>query len=124
MTRKYDFDLSDVVGRVDGVREILDVAVDVLRDYGAVAGDSRIERLARWIVFNLAVHLRDIHSGSRYAIYASDKLAVTQCDDHMALSARVKTYGSAARPMRSEQARRLATALLVCAERADGIDDP
>lgn len=51
MSTDHDFDFSDV--SVDGVREILDVAVDVLRDYGNTPGDSRIERLARWVLFNL-----------------------------------------------------------------------
>jgi hypothetical protein len=119
MTAKADFDLSDVVGRVDSVREILDVAVGLLRDYGTVPGDTRIERMARWIVFNLAMHLRDVHSGSKSAVYANDELAAIQCDKHVALSARVKTYAYVARPMSTEEARKLATTLLACAERAD-----
>lgn len=38
---------------IDGVREVLDVAVDVLRDYAPDEGNSRIERLARFVLLNV-----------------------------------------------------------------------
>lgn len=45
-----DFDFSDSTS--DGVREILDVAVGVLQDYGT-EGNTRIERMARWLLVSL-----------------------------------------------------------------------
>lgn len=44
---------------IDGVREVLDVAVDVLRDYAPDSGNSRIERLARFILLNLRADIAD-----------------------------------------------------------------
>ena len=47
------FDLTDVEDPIDCVDQILDVAGDVLRDYGNECGQTRIERMARWIALNL-----------------------------------------------------------------------
>lgn len=47
-----DFDLSDA-GPIDGLEAILDVAVDVVRDYAPGPGHTRIERLARYVLYTL-----------------------------------------------------------------------
>ena len=60
------FDLSDTQGEsrsggggdhreqvVDSLNDILDVAASVLADYGTTAGNTRIERLARYLVGTL-----------------------------------------------------------------------
>ena len=43
-----EFDISDVAS--DTLSEALEVAVDVLRDHGDTPGNTRIERLARFVV--------------------------------------------------------------------------
>lgn len=49
------FDLSDVVGAsVDSLDAVLDVACEVIAEYGPVPGNSRIERMARYLVYTLA----------------------------------------------------------------------
>lgn len=38
---------------VDTLDDVLDIAAEVLRDYGGEPGDTRIERLARYVASNL-----------------------------------------------------------------------
>lgn len=47
------FDTSDVVHTVDKLDDVLDVAGEVLFEYGGYPGDTRIERLARYVVATL-----------------------------------------------------------------------
>jgi len=47
------FDLSDIEPPIDTLDDVLDIAAGVLADYGGERGDSRIERLARWIAANV-----------------------------------------------------------------------
>lgn len=53
-----DFDVSDVpdgeLPVIDSIDGILDVAREVLGDYGGVHGNTRIERMARWLAANIA----------------------------------------------------------------------
>lgn len=100
-------------GGIDGVREIIDVAVSVLEDYcDDDASETRIARLARWIVYNLAVDVIDKRAGSVAIISTMDKTGmVVQAGDSVAL----QVHGT----FDGEGARQLATALLLCAERAE-----
>lgn len=54
-TGDNQFDLSDVevAGDVDDLDSILDVAAEVLRDYGGESGNGRMVRMARYLVRNL-----------------------------------------------------------------------
>lgn len=51
------FDLSDVdvAGDIDDLDTILDVAAEVLRDYGGESGNGRVVRMARYLVRNLGM---------------------------------------------------------------------
>jgi hypothetical protein len=113
-----DFDFSDVTA-CDGVSEILDVAISVLQDYGDVPGESRLERLARGVVYNLSGSVELTHE-------IAGRVSETTLDDG-GVTRRVQQAGGligiAARTMRAEQARQLAAALLICANRADASDD-
>lgn len=105
----------DVTTRVDLVQDILDLAVEVLRDHGAEPRGTPVERLARWVVFNLGVQVDQQVLGGLSRTFTDDgELAAVQAGEHVGLSGR-----ALARPMRSEQARQLATALFMSAERAD-----
>jgi hypothetical protein len=110
-----DFDFSDVVALVDGLEEILDVAIDVLRDYGDAPGDSRIERLARWAVFNLSACAR-----LRHRVVGNVSDSVTE-DGRFNVKQVGYLVGVDQRAMLSSQARQLAAALLICADRADAL---
>jgi hypothetical protein len=52
-----EFDVSDVpdgeLPVIDSIDGILDVAREVLGDYGGVHGNTRIERMARWLAANI-----------------------------------------------------------------------
>lgn len=49
-----DFDVTDITGApVDTLDAILDVAVEVLGEYGPTLGQTRIERLSRWVVLRV-----------------------------------------------------------------------
>lgn len=51
MTISSRFDLSDVPDHaIDSLDSILDIASQVLYEYGPEAGDTRIERMARYLV--------------------------------------------------------------------------
>lgn len=58
---------------IDGVREVPDVAVDVLRDYAPDSGNSRIERLARFVLLNVRA---DVTAG---ALFDDSTLTAEQC---------------------------------------------
>ncbi len=112
------FDFSDAPP-VDGVREILDVAVSVLQDYDPNHGNSRIERMARWLLLNLREGLKEGHAGLVSQVTTTDRcvqrvgtqLIVSQVGDSNRLTTQpVMTSGSA---------RELATALYLCAERME-----
>ena len=111
-----------MVACIDNVRDILDVAISVLRDHGRAPGDSRLERMARWLIMNLGVQLQDEHARWMSRVYTSDSdLAASHVGDHVGLSARIATYEFVAQALEPEKARQLATALLICAERAEEI---
>lgn len=102
-------------GAVDSVRDIVNVAVDVLKDYGVTQGDTRIERMARWIALNFIVELKDVRSGSVSRITTDDtRILAMQVGDHVGFRSDEVT-----RSLRKETARQLAVALLVCVERAE-----
>jgi hypothetical protein len=47
------FELTDLEPPVDTLDGVLDVAAEVLAEYGGERSDSRIERMARWIAANV-----------------------------------------------------------------------
>lgn len=114
-----DFDFSDC--HIDGVREVLDVAVSVLTDYAPDMGDTRIERLARWVLFNLKADVQLEGIGHVALCKCTDKVEVGQVGDRVAFSTYATLGGAAAllRTMSAEEARNVATGLLLCADRAD-----
>lgn len=102
-------------GDYDNVRDIVNVAVDVLRDYGTACGDTRIERMARWITLNLAVELHDVRAGAMATITTDDtRVLALQVGDHVGFRCDDVT-----RSLRKETARQLAVALLICVERSE-----
>lgn len=107
-----DFDLTNVVARHDDVPVILTVAASVLREVG-IADNSPTARLARWVVYNLGASEQLTH---RIVGRVSD----TTVEDGRFVVQRVgQLVGIDHRAMFSEQARQLAAALLICADRAD-----
>jgi hypothetical protein len=99
----------------DTVQEIFGVALSVLIDYGP-EGETRVERMARWIAWNLEVDLEEQERGNATSIVLNDPaLIVMRYGDNIALRG---SHGFV-RTMSKDEARQLATALLVCAERAD-----
>lgn len=69
-----EFDTSDtetvVVDKIDTLLD--DVVVSVLQDYGPDPGDTRVERMARWLALNLG--------GPPYDIEQSGNLERTRLD--------------------------------------------
>jgi len=74
---------------MDKVRDIVNLAVEVLSEYGTEDGGTRIERMATWIILNLV----DTDAG--------------ECDERIYTS------------KECDGMRRLATALFVCVERSE-----
>lgn len=53
---KNTFDLSDVEApQIDTLDDVIKVAASVLEDYGDKQGGTRIERMARWLVYNVGL---------------------------------------------------------------------
>jgi hypothetical protein len=122
------FDLSDVVTDeapiVDKVDVILDVATEVLRDYGSVVGDTRIERMAKWIVYSLGNDPCSSQAGmiSRWNVCAEGRPTLTQFVDVYRVGEHVGISCGGIRPLVKldpERARMLGTALFRAAEKAE-----
>ncbi len=109
--------MNDVdIGDVASVREIVDVAVSVLQDYG-VGGETRIEQLARWVVMCFAgVDVRDERVGRISRQFVTDVGVVEQVGYKIGVEV---CEHAPRRALTADQARDLATALLVAAERAE-----
>ncbi len=101
-----DFDLSDAGEPVDGVDSILDVAVEVLGEYAPDSGNTRIERMARWILLNVGGIPTKMHFPIAEVRNAPAASMVQVSDDHVA--------GYSA-----HDARLLASMLLRAADRAE-----
>jgi hypothetical protein len=110
------FDFSDTPP-VDGVREILDVAVSVLQDYDPEHGFTRIERMARWILLNLREGLKEEHLGLVSVITTSDLRSVQRVDSQIAVS--IGSGLATQPPLSAQTARELATGLYLCAQRVE-----
>lgn len=105
------FDVSDADAPVDAIDAILDVAAEVLGEYGPEQGQTRIERLARWVALRVGdvtlergevlerVHGISVRAGGPY-------------DDD-------RVWVTSVRAMCADDARALACLLLRAAERAD-----
>ncbi len=99
----------------DTVRDIVDVAVSVIDDYADDANETRISRMAHWILLNLGVEVNDRKLGSVSKIS-------TDITNVSVLQIGVRVVMHSAEPMRllgCEQARQLATALLMGVERSE-----
>ena len=70
---RHDFDISDVFAPIDRIDAALDVAVEVLGEYGPDPGQSRIERLARFMMANIG--------GEPYGFKQVGSIANFQHDD-------------------------------------------
>lgn len=101
-----DFDFSDCELTTDTVTSIQDLAAEVLQEYAPDHGNTRIERLARWVVFNLSPDLQDEGVDEPYVSVTSDVFV------HRDANKVLLCYDIELRP---DQARELATALLICA---------
>lgn len=100
---------------VDNIREILDVATDVLRDYGPDFGDTRIERLARFVALNVRAEVTAEHAGSVSLIVGpgEDSVAAVRVGNQIGLTPETDFVGT------PTKARELATALMMVAFLAD-----
>lgn len=99
----------------DTVREIVDVAVSVLEDYGEDSQETRIARMAHWILLNLGVDVTDRQLGSVSKISTDvSSISVIQVGSRLALHSTEPLKAIA-----TEHARQLATALLICVERSE-----
>lgn len=100
---------------MDTLNEIIDVAISVLEDYEADAGESRIARLASWLVFNMGVNVQDRQLGPFSRMSTDDSsIAVLQMGERVVLVAQGTTQ-----TLSEDVARQLATALLIATERAE-----
>jgi hypothetical protein len=105
------FDLSDV-DPIDRLDDVLDVAAEVLLEHGPDHGNTRIERLARWVAYNVG----EVPSLSRCAELAREHGAtvMTTLDQ-----GRVYVTAQRARAMTPVDARFFAAQILRAAARAE-----
>lgn len=101
---------------IDSVSEVLAVATEVLQEYGDVPGDSRIERMARWVVLNLGVEVDEAHLGSVSRVRTTDGL---QRVWRIGSLVGIDYIGSNQGDGNADTARQLAKALLICVERSE-----
>lgn len=115
---KNDFDVTDVdAPAIDSLDGVLDVAGDVLRDYGPDPGRTRIERMARFIALNLGgAPYSSTRVGTVERCRLDHGVTIIRSGEKFALEQGGMTLvvGHAA-----FEARALAVALLRCAENAD-----
>lgn len=116
--------------RVDGVNEILGVALSVLEDHAPDHGDTRIERLARFVLLNIMAHVTHEKCGniSRATSGSPSLFVVEQVGRVVGITSWPVWSGarsnSAIGLMSSTHARELATALILCADHADNPVEP
>ena len=115
-TTHEKFDVTDVPAPVDRIDAALDVAAEVLGEYGDHAGMTRIERLARYVALNLGDEPY-IHQGAgsieRYGVRNVEVVRVAQV-----IGLRV-AGGALSDKLTPADARAIAVALLRAAERAE-----
>ncbi len=105
------FDLTDVEP-ADDVQTILEVAVDVLKDYGN--DESRVTRMARWLVDNLVnEQVVEIHAGGCSRIQVPGFTEVIRSGSKISIAGRLVT---------AKDARAVAYALLTVAGMASKED--
>ena len=121
MNYDVEFDFSDAPP-IDGVREVLDVAVSVLRDYSPNFGNTRIERMARWLILNLGADVMLEHYGARSVAACTPSVAVTCVGDKIVFEVQAVLRNPLTRSFGRDEAVDIATALLLCAERADSYE--
>ena len=97
---------------VDSVDSILDVAGEVLSEYGSDPTTTRIERLARWVVCNIDPLIYDMRSGQVSTFEHPAGVRVLQAGERIAVEF--------PKFVNADEARIAATLLLRAAERADG----
>lgn len=102
-------ELSSLV--VDGVPEILDVAVGVLEDHAPDHGSSRIERLARFVLLNIRADVIPLERFGQH-LFCAEGTTVYQCEGRVGME-------SFFDHMTPDKARRVATALVIMADLAD-----
>lgn len=106
--------------RIDTVRDIVDVAVSVLDDYAEDSEESRIARMAHWILLNLGVVVNDRQLGPVSKISTDvESVSVIQIGPRVVLHST-----ESMKTLLCEQARQLATALFMCAERSERYPAP
>jgi hypothetical protein len=97
------------------VRQTIDIAVSVMEDYGEAGADTRIARLARWVILNLGVDVYKRELGCIAHIGTDAKgVAALQVGGSVALLTQAPTQS-----LSYESARQLATALFIAVERAE-----
>ncbi len=103
----------------DTLRDVLDVAISVLGDYGDDHQNSRIERMANWIVMNLTPPVSDYRSGSLSLISTDDdSLTVAVLGDTISVRAE-NGHSASVVDLDAERCRQFASALLIGVERSE-----
>lgn len=110
------FDTSDDIGPppIDTLDGILNVAGSVLEDYGPDPGGTRIERMARWITFNVGAPPCFERAGGLARFHCAQDVKVERCGILVGIDARTQVA-----PLLADDAREVAAALLRAAEMAE-----
>lgn len=120
-------DLSDVEPPIDTIDAILTVAGEVLADYGADPGATRIERMARWIALNFGYHdvgVETEHVGL-LTHYALDHASVWRVGSAVGMTTEVSTRAQRLnpKPLSLDEARAVSAALVRAVEEAEARED-
>jgi hypothetical protein len=114
------FDFSDVEDTLtdapllhDRLDAVLDIAVTVLADYAPDFGNTRLERMARYLMLNLGGE-PTLEKAGALARFSGDEVEVLRAGEHIAVHVDGLRAGRT-----PEQARALAVMLLRAAELAE-----
>lgn len=120
-TTDAKFDYSDAdLPPIDHVDDILEVAGSVLEDYGPRPGGTRIERMARWITFNVGVLIPAVDRVGAISHYTLERHHVWRVGDVVGVAPATDARNPF--PLTTDEARTMSAALLRAANDAERED--